>query len=157
MAPSLPRRKRIRLDAEVYRNPGVICSITVALCDRRPRFSNVGLAASAVGILRSQALATGIAVYGFCVMPDHVHLVLSPSVDCDLITFVAQYKNLLQREAWSQGVKGRIWQRSFWDHFLRPEEQVESTVEYVLNNPVRRGMVSDWREYPFCGSLVLDL
>ena len=64
---------------------------------------------------------------------------------------------LLPGAAWAQGVAGVIWQRSFWDHFLRAEEQLEEVVSYGLNNPVRRGLVEDWQDYPFAGSLALDL
>ena len=56
-------------------------------------------------------------IYAFCVMPDHVHLVVGPS-RCDIVTFVAQFKNLAQRAAWGLGVRGRIWQTSLWDHFF---------------------------------------
>jgi len=73
------------------------------------------------------------------------------------VTFVGQFKNLSQRAAWGLGIRGAFWQGSFWDHFLRREEQVETAVNYVLNNPVRSGLVQQWQDYPFCGSLVFDL
>ncbi|HLB11726.1 MAG TPA: transposase, partial [Dehalococcoidia bacterium] len=94
---------------------------------------------------------------GYCLMPDHVHLVLGPSASSDIVTFVGQYKNLSQRAAWTRGVKGRFWQTRFWDHFVRAEEQVEQVVQYVLNNPVRKGLVDHWGAYPFSGSLVFPL
>ncbi len=108
-------------------------------------------------VLTERAEKTGVVVYGYCVMPDHVHLVASPSAVCDLVRFVGEFKNLTQREAWRRGVQGRIWQASFWDHFLRAEEQLETTVQYVLDNPVRSALTAHWRDYAFCGSLVFDL
>lgn len=96
-------------------------------------------------------------VAAYCVMPDHVHLVLEPAPGCDVITFVGQFKNLAQRALWRLGVPGRVWQRSFWDHFLRADENLEQVVAYVVNNPVRRRLVDDRRAYPFAGSLTLDL
>lgn len=86
-------------------------------------------------------------------MPDHIHLLLTPSAACDVVTFVAQVKNLVQREAWRLGVPGRLWQVSFWDHFLRRDESLSATVTYVLENPVRRGLAQEWSEYPYCGML----
>ncbi|MCC7210600.1 MAG: hypothetical protein IT451_02000 [Candidatus Brocadia sp.] len=53
--------------------------------------------------------------------------------------------------------KGKFWQTSFYDHFLRKEEDVRDTVMYVLNNPVRKGLVAEWREYPYSGSFVYDV
>lgn len=153
----LRNRKRIRLDSHCYAQLGSICSVTLAVQGRNPVFADPAVASCAVQVLRSHAERTGVRIYGFCVMPDHVHIVLGPSEACDVITFVGQFKNLAQRAAWSQGVEGSFWQKRFWDHFLRAEEQVEHVVEYVLNNPVRRGLVEHWRDYPFSGSLEFDL
>lgn len=149
--------KRIRLGARFYAQPGNICSVTVAVRGRRPIFKAPEVAAAAVDVLRALAVKTEVLVWGYCIMPDHVHLVLGPSQGCDIISFVGQYKNLAQRAAWGCGVNGSFWQKSFYDHFLRAEEQVESVVEYVLNNPVRQGLVERWSDYQFCGSLVLEL
>ena len=54
-------------------------------------------------------------------------------------------------------MRGSFWQTSFWDHFLREEEGLEDAVMYVLNNPTRAGLVKHWHEYPYSGSLVLEL
>ena len=96
-------------------------------------------------------------VFAYCLMPNHVHLVLGPSSSCDIVTFVGQFKNLAQRQVWKLGVTGRIWQESFWDRFLRDEESLEEVAKYVLNNLVRKGLVERWQDYHFSGSLVYDL
>lgn len=150
-------RKPIRLGSERYAEPGAICSVTVAVQDRQPIFADPIVAAAAVEVLVEHAGKTGAVIYGYCVMPDHLHPVLGPSATCDIITFVGQYKNQVQRRAWNLGVNGSFWQKRFWDHFLRAEEQVEQTVQYVLNNPVRKGLVDEWSGYVFSGSLVFAL
>ncbi len=149
--------KRIRLDVAAYSTPGQACSLTVAVRDRRPVFADARVAVAAVAVLRQLAASTGVTVYGYCVMPEHVHLVVAPSGECDVITFVGRFKNLSQRAAWSLGVVGVFWQKSFWDHLPRSDELVERVVAYVVENPVRRGLVGEWREYPYAGSLALDL
>ena len=153
----LPRRQRIRLAHETYRVVGAVCSITIGVAARAPIFADRLVAGAVVEVLKQYAFKTGVPVYGFCMMPDHVHLVLGPSPACDIVTFVGRFKNLAQRAAWRLGVTGAFWQHGFWDHFLRREEQVEIVVKYVLHNPVRSGFVTRWDEYPFCGSLVFDL
>ncbi len=90
-------------------------------------------------------------------MPDHVHLVLGPSEGCDIVTFVGQFKNLAQRAVWRLGVRGSFWQVGFYDHFLRAEEEIERAVGYVLDNPVRCGLVTQRGDYLFSGSLVFTL
>jgi len=49
------------------------------------------------------------------------------------------------------------WQRGFYDHVLRREEDILVHLRYIAENPVRRGLVDDWRDYGFTGSDVFDL
>jgi putative transposase len=157
MSAALPQRRRIRLGDEAYFEIGAICSVTIGVRARAPIFANPSVAAAGVETLKGHATKTGVPIYGYCLMPDHVHLVLGASATCDIVTFVGQFKNLAQRAAWQQGVRGAFWQPSFWDHFLRHNEDVETVVTYVLNNPVRSGLVGRWQDYPSSGSLVFDL
>lgn len=131
--------------------------MTIGTQRRRAIFADPRAARSSTNVLHDRAHNTGVQVYGYCLMPDHAHLVLGPSPTCDIIAFVGQYKNLAQREVWKLGVTGRIWQTSFWDRFLREEESLDEVVQYVLNNPVRKGLVKHWQDYGFSGSLVYDL
>lgn len=150
-------RRRIRLEREAYRVLGAICSVTIVVKGRAPVFGDPQVAAAAVDVLRARALRDDVPVYGYCVMPDHVHIVLGPSASCDVVTFVGRFKNLVLRAAWRLGVTGVFWQPSFWDRFLRSDEQLPRVVDYVLRNPVRSGAVERWQDYPFSGSLVFDL
>jgi hypothetical protein len=42
---------------------------------------------------------------------------------------------------------GAVWQEESFDHVLRSSEGLDAKVEYVLQNPVRKRLVMDWREY----------
>ena len=149
--------RRIRLERTAYSQAGAICSVTITTRGRALVFASAPVAKAAVAVLTERANRGQVPVYGYCVMPDHVHLVLGPSSTCDIISFVGQFKNLTQRAAWRLGVSGAFWQARFWDHFLRRDEDVEVAVSYVLNNPVRRGLVEQWSDYPFGGSWVFPL
>jgi REP element-mobilizing transposase RayT len=120
-------------------------------------FADPAVARGAIEVLRQHARKESVPIFGYCVMPDHGHLVLGPSVTCDVVTFVGQFKNLSQRAAWHLGVEGAFWQVGFWDRILRREESVEAAVTYVLGNPVRAGLVQRWQDYEFSGSLVFKL
>ncbi len=82
---------------------------------------------------------------------------MSPSERCSVTTFVGQFKNLVLRSSWKHGVAGSFWQKGFWDHFLRADEELRAAVEYVLANPVRAGLVQDGHVYPYSGSIELTL
>jgi putative transposase len=153
----LRSRKRIRLDPEVYADPGNACSITIATINRTPFFRNNSVAVAVLDALRQRARATGVKIHAYCLMPDHCHLVCEPSPGTDIVTFVGGFKSLSRRFANQAGAPGPIWQRSFFDHFLRREEQLEDVARYVLENPIRAGLVEDWRQYSLCGSFTLDV
>ncbi len=154
---SYPQRKKIRLDSAIYSEQAAICSITIALLNRTPLFTDHAFTHDSISLLRLEAETTGVAVHAYCFMPDHLHLLLSPSPQVSLIDFLRALKGRSTRMAWQYGYQGKIWQRSFYDHFLRKGEDVHRVVEYILNNPVRQEMVNDWQEYPFSGSLVYNI
>jgi putative transposase len=150
-------RKRVRLDPSVYAQPGHLCSITIAVRDRQRVFTAPHIADAAIQVLEALSARHGVPIHAFCIMPDHVHLLLEPSDSCDIITFVGQFKNLAQREAWKLGVHGAFWQHSFWDHFLRADEDIEVVTNYIFENPVRAGLVDVVGDYPFSGSLTCEV
>ena len=153
----LPQRKKIRLDHDLYSDITTICSITLCTDKRRDLFTNTILADACLDLLRSQAEAKSIAVFAYCFMPDHLHLLIAPSQTASILDFLRDFKGLSTRIAWERGHRGKLWQARFFDHFLRKDEDLRRAVDYIVNNPVRKGMVIDWRDHPYCGSQVYDL
>jgi len=45
------------------------------------------------------------------------------------------------------------WQKDFYDHIIRTNEDIAAQVRYVLDNPVRKGLVLFWQDYHFKGSI----
>ena len=43
--------------------------------------------------------------------------------------------------------EGTFWQHESFDHVVRDEEELKRIIEYVLNNPVKAGLVKDWRDW----------
>ena len=92
----------------------------------------------------------------YCFMPDHMHLVLFGNTnEANSLRAVELFKQ--STGYWLQRNYLRIkWQKGFMDRILR-ESELGPVVRYTLDNPVRRGLVSQWREYPFTGAIGLDL
>ncbi len=103
--PQFASRKRIRLDPAAYAIVGTICSVTIGVRGRSPVFADVRATAAAIDVLHGHATKTSVLVYGYCMMPHHVHLVIGPSPQCDVIAFVGGFKGLVQRAAWKLGVR----------------------------------------------------
>jgi hypothetical protein len=49
------------------------------------------------------------------------------------------------------------WQRYGYDHILRDDEKSIVVARYILNNPIRAGLVKRIEDYPYCGSLEWSL
>jgi hypothetical protein len=45
--------------------------------------------------------------------------------------------------------RGRVWQDESFDHVLRSDEKVREKVEYICQNPVRKGLVAHEGDYPW--------
>jgi REP-associated tyrosine transposase len=91
------------------------------------------------------------------VMPDHAHLILTPLIDHErqkvapLFEIMKAIKGASAHKINRQiGHHGTVWQEESFDRVLRSSEDVDAKVVYVLENPVRRGLSGDWRQYRWC-------
>jgi putative transposase len=93
------------------------------------------------------------AIVAYCFMPDHVHLLVEGSSErADMTTFASDAK---QRSGFwfKRRHQARLWQPSYYDRILRNDEATISVIRYIVENPVRAGLVRAPADYPFSGSL----
>src|SRR5690606_27527071 len=78
---------------------------------------------------------------GWCIMPNHVHLVLQTHPADDLLCVLHSLKQYTARQAnqWLRRA-GSFWQSESYDHLVRDEKDLENQVQYVRNNPVKAGL-----------------
>jgi REP element-mobilizing transposase RayT len=87
------------------------------------------------------------------IMPDHVHLLLLPLRDekgwpYSLPTILKLLKGCSARTVNKlSGADGPVWQEESLDHVLRSQESFEEKLEYVRQNPVRRGLANKPEDY----------
>jgi REP element-mobilizing transposase RayT len=83
------------------------------------------------------------------VMPDHVHAIVTPP-DIALEEMIGLIKGRSARDVnLLLGRAGSLWQSESFDHELRRAESLEQKIEYVRQNPVRRGLCATPDEYPW--------
>ncbi|WP_374686965.1 transposase [Promineifilum sp.] len=91
----------------------------------------------------------------FTIMSNHVHAVFAPLVDETGACYgLSRIMQSLKRHTASSanellGREGVFWQPESYDHVVRDEGEWQRIVWYVLNNPVKVGLVRDWREWPW--------
>jgi putative transposase len=151
------RRRRIRLETAAYAESGRVFSVTVSTAPKAPIFSDVAFGLGCVQLLRELRASLGNPVYAYCLMPDHVHLLLGVSQASSLGKIVGTWKSHCYRLRRRRGNSARFWQRSFYDHGLRTDEDLNAAALYILHNPVRARLVQDFHNYPLCGSLEFNL
>jgi hypothetical protein len=113
----------------------------------------------------------------FCVMPNHVHVVFAPLpvvahaaslrsvddsdpagestqagsvryVERSLASILHSLKSFTSNQANKLlDRKGQFWEHESFDHCVRDEEEWARIIAYVLNNPVKAGLIGNWREW----------
>ena len=90
------------------------------------------------------------------VMPDHVHMIFTPLVNTEAMEIysLAEIMDAVKGASAHKvnkmlGRKGQVWQAESFDHVLRSSEGLDAKVQYLLENPVRLGLVADWTDYPW--------
>lgn len=110
-----------------------------------------------ISILTAVATKADCIVSVYCFMPDHQHLILTgTSEESSLYKTIILYKQ--KTGFWS--AKNRpnvIWQKDFYDHVIRTNENLSVQIQYILDNPVRKGLCSTWQEYPYKGAIGCNL
>jgi putative transposase len=153
----MQRRKRTRLRHYDY-DAGGAYFVTICAVRRRPLFGRLNgssVELGRVGAIVEEHLtgrlgaSPGVDLRAGVVMPDHLHAVmLLDGTGAGLSTLINTFKTAATREAGA-----RIWQRGFYDHIVRDEEDLERVCEYVVGNPLRAALRAGWVPPPF-GSVV---
>lgn len=88
-------------------------------------------------------------LYSWVVMPNHVHLILTPIEPHALSGIMHSWKSFTAKEANKiLNRKGTFWQEDYFDRFIRDAEHFGKCVAYIERNPVKAGLCkepSDWK------------
>jgi putative transposase len=115
-----------------------------------------------LGVLSSElGKRPGAACLGFCSMPDHVHAMIWFPTDGQISSFMQVWKKRSSVEikkllsalpAYSShwnAAEEPVWQRRFYDFNVYSKSKINEKLEYMHQNPVRAGLVSDACDWPF--------
>ena len=155
-----PQRKRLRLESYDYSQPGsyfiTICTrernqevlwsiepAVGAIINRPPRISLTPLGRIVDATIRAiPDHYPGISVDQYIIMPDHVHLILALrhigpdgrqiAAPTPLSNVIQQMKRITSKQA---GIS--LWQKGFYDHVIRNDEDLANVRQYIRNNPLK--------------------
>jgi REP element-mobilizing transposase RayT len=82
------------------------------------------------------------------VMPDHVHLLLTPKEEYSLSRIMRGIKGASARRINAmRHHPGPVWQHESYDRIMRDEDELLEKLEYMLNNPLKAGLTDDPHRY----------
>jgi REP element-mobilizing transposase RayT len=104
-------------------------------------------------ILNAWSNASTWLVGRYVILPNHVHLFCAPNgIDAPPLERWMRYWKSLVTRTLAKG-SGEVCQRHHWDRQLRRGESYSEKWEYVRNNPVRHGYVTNADNWPYQGEL----
>ena len=148
--------KKHRLPLACYIGP-IRASFTLCIQNRHPIFVNAEIVNLFVNTLNDAKRQQRCENWAYIFMPDHAHIVFEGTSTCqNLWKAMVLFKQ--NTGYWlSKNMPEIKWQKNFYDRIHRTEDELLNHILYIVNNPVRKGLVTHWQEYPFTGSLDNDL
>ena len=139
--------RSVRLEHFNYRAPGVIYHVIIGSRAKARLFVDNNVNKQVLEIVEQACSIHRYDLLAYCLMPDHLHLLVrSKEGVTDLRAFVRALKSFCTKSTGKQ-----LWQSGFYEHVMRTGEDMKKTAEYILNNPVRKGLVRRAEDYPWGG------
>jgi REP element-mobilizing transposase RayT len=130
-------------------------------CAYDPRWLKESHIASIVAEKMRQMDGNRYRLLTYCIMPNHVHLLIEPHdinnlehrgktakyPVADTLRLLkgstARYCNLALQHS------GAFWHHESYDHYVRDEQEQARIIQYILSNPGKAGLVNDWEKWSF--------
>jgi REP-associated tyrosine transposase len=123
--------------------------VTAVAYQREAHFSHAAMAELFLETMFHYREERVFRLHEFVVMPDHVHLILTPSSKFSLERAVQRIKGGFSFQAGKHiSSKIEVWQPGFKQHLVLDEDDFQRHRDYVLDNPVRAGLVKQREDYP---------
>jgi REP element-mobilizing transposase RayT len=88
-------------------------------------------------------------ILAFVIMPVHYHLVAKLGDMKGLGAVLGIVNRAVSRKVMKGSGISKLWQDGFYDRQVRPHEDLSEYVNYIHQNPVRKGLVESMKEWPF--------
>lgn len=140
-----------------HSQPQRVYLITFTTQGRQPLFADFDLACVAVRALCEPANWQDARLLAWVLMPDHWHGLVELGHERQLSCLVQSLKaRSSNRIRIAHPSSGPVWARSFHDRALRHEENLVTAARYLVVNPIRAGLASRIRDYPFWDAVWLE-
>ena len=89
-------------------------------------------------------------LHTFTIMPNHIHLLMTIKSKHSLSYIMQNHKRFTSRNAnIILNRNGQFWHYEYYDHYIRNDNEFYSIVWYIINNPVKANLVTDWKQWKY--------
>ena len=93
-------------------------------------------------------------IYVWVIMPNHIHFLIKINENSTLSRFMKAFKQKTTREInIRENTSGIIWQKEYYDRYIRDDKHFSVAKAYIRSNPVKAGLVKDITEWEWYGEL----
>ena len=151
-----PKRKTIHLDKELYQGP--LISMATLCFFQQYDVVEEDLGENITAQIKIMADKLDVDILAFCLMPDHLHLILETKESSqNLLDVISYFKRRISFNLRNMISTKQLWQDRFMDRIIRDEKELRKMVRYIYENPVRKKLVNDFRSWPYSGGYFFDL
>ncbi|MBI3344683.1 MAG: transposase [Gammaproteobacteria bacterium] len=135
-----------------YYRPGSIVFITSVCYQRQPLLKQDTDKELLLSVMREIKADNPYKMEAYVIMDNHFHWMIKPGGDGNFSAVMQSLKlgftHLYKAE---HGIEGNFvaWQRRFWDHVIRDEDDLKRHMDYVHYNPVKHGCAGLPLDYPW--------
>ena len=126
--------------------------LTTCTYQRRPTFLDHNIATQTIEQFRTTSRAEEFELLAYCVMPDHAHLLVEGLTERSDFRRFAKMVKQRAGAAYALTSDTPLWQKGYYEHVLREEEDAKEIARYMIANPVRAGIAESPDQYPYSGS-----
>ncbi len=149
------RERKHRLSPELYCGR-IVVAFTACIADRKPVFDKAEVFYSLSQIMLDSLKMWKCDAHVYLFMSDHCHFLIQGNADdSDILRFMKDFKQV-SGYWFYKNISGVRWQKDFYDHIIRKDEDIKKQVYYILENPIRKGLVNSWKEHLFKGSTIYN-
>jgi putative transposase len=122
--------------------------LTFSCYHRQPKFTNATARDTFVSALERVRENYGLCIYGYVVMPEHVHLLVSEPERSTLAQAIKSLKQGVARRLALRAADS-FWQARYYDFNVWSEKKFVEKLRYIHRNPVKRGLVARPEDWPW--------
>ncbi|MBN2755218.1 MAG: transposase [Candidatus Goldbacteria bacterium] len=147
------KEKPHRLRASCYTGCSAV-AFTLCCENKECYFNDEKLIFECLNILKNGIDSYNVINWGYVFMPDHMHMILQGrETNANLLKLLNMFKQKTSYKIKNTINSSFSWQKSYYDHILRSEKELSKHIRYIAENPVRKGLIDDWKKYKYFGSL----